>query len=229
MIASSYCFAHSFKIMCVPQSIVPLRAPPQPIQVLRSGRGGEIDVPYIHCLDDRVPKTYEFWALAEDRVCEVHPYARVELLSNFREDTFHTHFFNARRFQIPFLGRTAVNMSVEFLNVVHTTQKVQSRVASWTKIIFVHSWGTYTTMIFPNVYTITQRAYNLPVNFHRLILRSNQERLKLKRIESRRIHVEELCARIRQVVRDEVRANVCAPVNNALGDDLSNDSDYDDG
>ena len=82
--------------MRLPQNKIPFRAPPQPIQVLCSGRGELIDVPYICCLDGRVPGAYELWDLAEDGVCEVHPYARVRLLSEFREDIFHTHFFNAR-------------------------------------------------------------------------------------------------------------------------------------
>ena len=222
-------FAHSFKIVCVPHPIVPFRAPPQPVQVLRSGRGGEINVPYIRCLSGWVPVDYELWALAEDGVCEVHPYTRVELLSNFREDTSHTHFFNARQFQIPFLGCRAVNESVEFLDVARTNQHVRSCVASWNKNIFVHSWGLYPSIIPPNFSTITRRAYNLPVTFHGLVLRSNHGRLRLKSIESRRIRVEELLVRIRQYIRDEVRANVRVPVNNVLVDALSDDSDSDDG
>ena len=63
--------------MRIPQPIIPLRAPPQPVQVLCSGKGDEINVPYIRCLDGQVPETYELWALAEDRVREVQPYARV--------------------------------------------------------------------------------------------------------------------------------------------------------
>ena len=84
-------------------------------------------------------------------------------------------------------------------------------------------------MIPPNVSTITRRAYNLPFTFHGLVLRSNNKRLILKRIESRRICVEELLARIHQDICDEVRTNVHVPVNNALGDELSDDSDSDDG
>ena len=79
--------------MRIPQPIIPFRSPPQPFQVICSGRGGKIDVPYIRCIDGRVPKVYELWVLDEDRVREVHPSARVNLLSKFREDTFHTHFF----------------------------------------------------------------------------------------------------------------------------------------
>ena len=84
-------------------------------------------------------------------------------------------------------------------------------------------------MIPPDVSTITRRAYNLPVTFHGLVLRSNHERLRLKRIESRRIRVEELLAIICQDIRDVVGANVCVPVNNTLGDALSDDPDSDDG
>ena len=58
---------------------------------------------------------------------------------------------------------------------------------------------------------------------------SNHLRLILKWIELKRIRFEEFLARIRQNVRDDVAANVRAPVNNALGDALSNDSNSDDG
>ena len=51
----------------------------------------------------------------------------------------------------------------------------------------------------------------------------------MKRIESRRIRVEELLARICQDICDKVRANVRFPVRNELGDALSDDSDSDDG
>ena len=84
-------------------------------------------------------------------------------------------------------------------------------------------------MILPNVSTITRRAYNVPVTFHGLVLQANHERLRLKRIELRRIRVEELLAIICQNIRDKVRSNVRVPVNNAFGDALSNDSDSDDG
>ena len=99
-----------------------------------------------------MPECYELWALDKDGVGEVHPYARVRLLSKFREDNFHTHFFNARRFQIPFLGRRAVNKSVEFIDVVRTTQHVGSLV-NYTSNISVHSWGVNPTdMFLPNFF-----------------------------------------------------------------------------
>ena len=122
-----------------------------------------------------------------------------------------------------------MNESVKFLDVVRTTQHVQIRVASWTPNLFVHSRGPYHIMIPPNVYTIKRRAYNIPLTFHGLVLRSNHERLRFKRIESRRIRVEELLARIRQDIFDEVRANVHVPVRNEFGASLSNDSDSNDG
>ena len=124
MITVSCRFAHSFKIMRVPQPIIPLCAPWQPIQVLLFDRGDKIDVPYIRCLGDWVPEAYELWALDEDGVRGFHPYASVTLLSEFREDTFHTHFFKSQRFQIPLLGCRAVKKSVEFIVVVRTTQHI---------------------------------------------------------------------------------------------------------
>ena len=71
MITVICCFAHSFKIMCIPQPIIPFVVPPHTVQDLCYGRGGEINVPYIHFLDGRVPKAYELWALAEDGFYEV--------------------------------------------------------------------------------------------------------------------------------------------------------------
>ena len=192
--------------MRVPQPIIPVRVSPQPVQALCSGRGDQIDVPYIRCLGGRMIEAYELWALVEYVVLKVHPYAIVELLYDLREDTFHTHFFNSRRFQIPFLGRRSVNTSVKFTDVARTTQQVISRVASWTKNIFVHSWGHYPNMIPHTISNITRRAYNVPVTPHALVLQANHERLRLKRGEWRRTRHREFLARIRQDMCDEVRA-----------------------
>ena len=228
MITVNCSFAHSFKIMHIPQPIIPFSSPLQPVTVLCSGSGDKIEVPYIRCLNGRVPKCYELWALAEDGVSKVHPYSRVRLLSEFKEDTFHNHFFNLRQFQIPLLVRRAVNDSAKFLDVFRTNQHVRSRV-DYTPNIFVQSWGINPPDMFPsNVYTTTRRAYDPIVTFNGLVLRSNHERLRSKRIELKHICVEEYLARICQDVKDEVAANVRAPVNNALGDDLSNDSESDD-
>ena len=65
--------------MHVPQPIIPVRAPPQPVVVLWSGSADVIKVLYICYLNGRVPGAFELWALAEDEVCNVHTYARVKL------------------------------------------------------------------------------------------------------------------------------------------------------
>ena len=144
MITVSFSFAHSFKIMRIPQTIIPARAPPQPVTVLWYGSADVIKVPYIRCLNGRVPEAFEVWALAEVGVCEVHPFARDKFRSEFTEDTFQSFFFNVRRFRIPFSGCRALNTSVEFLDVVRVTQHVGSRV-DYTPNIFVHSWGVNPT------------------------------------------------------------------------------------
>ena len=134
-----------------------------------------------------------------------------------------------RRFQIPFLGHRSLNASVGFLNVVRVTQHVGSCV-NYTPNIFIRSWGVNSTDTIPdNVSTITWRDYDHIFSFPGFISRSNHERLRLKRIELKRIRFKELLARICQDVSDDVAANVRAPVNNALCDALSNDSDSDDG
>ena len=215
--------------MYILQPIIPVRGPLQTVAVLRSGSADVIEVPYIRCLNGRVPEAFELRALADDIICEVHPYARVKLRSEFREDNFQTFFFNAPLLQIPFLGCRGLNASVKFLDVFRVTQHVGSRVA-YTPNIFVHSWGVNPTDTIPaNVSTMTRCAYDPIRSFHGFVLRSNHERLRLKRIELKHIRFEELLARIYQDVHDDVAANVHAPVNNALGDALSNDSDSDDG
>ena len=67
--------------MCILQPIIPFRAPPQLVTVLHSGIADVIEVPYIRCLNGRVPKAFELWVLADDGVREVHPYARFKLFS----------------------------------------------------------------------------------------------------------------------------------------------------
>ena len=94
MITVSCRFDHIFKIMLIPQPIIPVCTPPQPVTVLRYGSADVIEVAYIRCLHGRVPKAFELWDLTEDGVREVLPYARVKRRSEFREDTFQTFFFN---------------------------------------------------------------------------------------------------------------------------------------
>ena len=221
LIVSKACVYPSLSFISVPL--------PQPVTVLHSGSGDKIKVLYIRCLDGRVPECYQLWALTEDGVHEGHLYARVRLLSNFRENTFHTHLFNLQRFQIPLLGRRSMKDSVKFLDVVRTTQHIRSRV-NYTPNIFVHFWGINPIdMLPPNVSTINRRAYDPIVTFHGFVLWPNHERLRLKRIELKILRVEEYLDRIRQDVSDEVAANVRAPGNNALDYALSNDSNSDDG
>ena len=208
MITVSCRFAHSFKIMRIPQNVIPFRVLPQPVQALLSGRGGKIDVPYICCLDGRVPEAYELWDFAQDGFREFHPSARVRILYDLREDTFHTHFFNARRFQIPFMGSRSTKTSDEFLDAGCATQQVGSRVPSWKENSFVHSWGNYPTMKPHTIYTITRYAYNAPVTPNALVLRANNKRLRLKHVEWRRTRHRELLTRIRQDMRNEVRASL---------------------
>ena len=192
MITVSCCFTHSFKSMRIPQHIIPIRAPPQHVTVLWSGSADVIEVQYISGLNGRLPKAFELWDLAADGVSKVHPYARVKLQSEFREDTFQTFSFNARQFQIPFLGCRELKASVEFLDVVRVTQHVGSRV-NYTLNIFVCSWGVNPTDMIPaNVSTITRRAYDPICYFHRFVLRSNHKRLILKRIELN-VFVSESC------------------------------------
>ena len=143
MITVSCRFATSFKNMRIPQPIIAICALPQPVTVLRYGSADALDVPYIRCLNGRVPEAFEVWALAKDGAREVHPYARFKLRSDFREDTFQTLFFNARRFQIPFLGCRALNMSVEFLDVVRVTYHLRSRVHYTPNIFSLQGCQSY--------------------------------------------------------------------------------------
>ena len=120
-------------------------------------------------------------------------------------------------------------MSVEFLDVVRVSHHVGSRV-DYTPNIFVHSWGINPTdTILPNVSTITRHAHDPIHTFHGFVLQSNHKRLRLKRVELKHIRFKELLARIRGDVRDDVVNNACSTANHALGDALSNDSNYDNG
>ena len=181
MITVSFRFARSFKIMHVPQPIIPFRAPSQPFQVIRSGRGGEINFPYISAVSMvGCPRLINFGLMLRMEfvrfICMLE--LKLFLISGKILFTPTSSMYDDSRF-VSWVVRD-VNESVKFMDVAHTTQHVQSRVASWTKNIFVHSWGLYPSMIPPYITTITRRAYNLPVTFHRLVLRSNHDCLRLK-------------------------------------------------
>ena len=84
------------KIICIPQPGIPEVVPPRPVQILRSGRGGEVDVMYTCCIEGQEPEVFELWDFSEDGICQVHPYARVPNSDNFVRENFYSHFFNAR-------------------------------------------------------------------------------------------------------------------------------------
>ena len=63
--------------MCLTQPGIPVFVPLRPAQALRYGRGGEIEVAYIRCIDGREPEAFGLWVFAEDGICKIHPYARV--------------------------------------------------------------------------------------------------------------------------------------------------------
>ena len=137
MFAVSYILAYSSNIMRMRHPIVPGRAPLDPVRVLYSGSDDTIkQVPYILCINGRVPEMYELWNLDAQGVCEVHLFARVRLFNDFREGTFKTFFFNSQRCCIPFVGRRSLKNSVEFLRFFHVN--VDSEVVIFTPNIFIH-------------------------------------------------------------------------------------------
>ena len=81
-------FAHSFKIMRIPQPGWTKFIVPRPAQALYSGRGGKVEIAYFRCIDVREPEAFELWNFAEDRIREVHLFARFQTSNDFTEDTF---------------------------------------------------------------------------------------------------------------------------------------------
>ena len=92
-------------------------SPPRTVQRPSSSRGSEGEVFLFLCIKEQEPDIYELWNFADDRIREVHPFARVQISNDFIEETFHTHFFNASAVQINFLGRRSVNENVQWLDV----------------------------------------------------------------------------------------------------------------
>ena len=73
------------------------RGPQDPILVRYPGSDvAASPVTYIFYLHGRVPEEYELWSLNAQGVRKVHPFARVRLFDDFREDTFWTTFYNSR-------------------------------------------------------------------------------------------------------------------------------------
>ena len=55
--------------------VVPLHT----VQRLSSGRGDEGGVWFTRCIEGQEPEIYELWTIADDGICEVHPYAQVQI------------------------------------------------------------------------------------------------------------------------------------------------------
>ena len=130
----------------------------------------------------------------------------VQIRDDFTEDTFYSHFFNARQIQIPFLGRIAVNGSVRWLDVTRTFGGTGTHITTWTENTFVYSRGPYPTVI-PNRPIRHCAIENVPVNPYTLACRANQERLRRIRVEQIQAIERELHARIIQDSRDESDAS----------------------
>ena len=131
-------FTHSFKIICIPQPVLFEVVHPLTVQRLSFGRAGEVDVWFTRCIEVWEPDIYELWALAGDRMREVHSYARVQISNDFIGETFHTHFFNAREVQIPFLGRRSVNRSFQWIDVPRPFGETGIATVAWTENLCVY-------------------------------------------------------------------------------------------
>ena len=172
------------------------RGPPDPILVRYPGSDAAASpVTYIVCLHAREPEEYRLWSLNTQGVCEVHPFARVRLFDNFREDTFRTNFYNSQRCRILFIGRRSLNSSSQFIRFADVTSDSTSNIIS-TRNIFVHPWGNYPTMIEPTCSNYTCRVY-VPITCQKgFNQRCNHERLRLKWVEHKRVAFERHLARV---------------------------------
>ena len=85
-------FAHSFKIIRIPQPGWTKCILLSTAQYLRPGRGGEINIAYIRGIDGREPEDFELWDFSEEIICDVQPFARVQISNDFTKDTFYSHF-----------------------------------------------------------------------------------------------------------------------------------------
>ena len=166
------------------------------------------------CLHGQVPERYKIWSLNANGVREVHPFAPVRILDDFREHNFQTTFFNSRRCRIPFIYRRFLNGSVEFIRFTNVTSETEVVIS--TPNIFVHEWGTNPTMIWPTVSNFTRRAY-VPISTQKWFCRwCNHERLRLKWVEEKQVSLEDHLTRVRQDMRDDVAAKYASsPVNHA--------------
>ena len=197
-------FRSLFQIINIPQPGIPEVVLPLPIQALRSGKGGEIDVIYNRCIEGLEPEVFELWDFAEDGICEVHPYARVQISDDFVGETFYSHFFNTREIRIPFLGRRSVNRSVQWLDLTRPFGKTGTITTVWTENTFVYGWGTNPTVIpnCPNRRCTTFQS--VPINLCAFSYRANYNRLRRICVEWRKSIERELHAQILLDISDEV-------------------------
>ena len=158
---------------------------------------------YICCIYSREPEAFELWDFPEDGICEVHPYARVQISDDFTKDTFYSHFFNARQIIINLLGCRDVNGSVQWLDVPCPFGETGSLTTAWTENIFVNSLGNNPTLITNR--PIRQRAIDsVPVNPYTLACLANHERLRRIRVERIQAIERDLYVRILQDIRDDI-------------------------
>ena len=125
-------FSHSFKTMARHEPVSVQVFPLCTVQRLRSGRGGKVGDWFIRCIEGQEPEIYELRNFAEDGTREVHLFAWVQISDDFTRETFHTHYFNAKAFQIPFLGRRSINGSVQWLDVPRPFFETGVATADWT-------------------------------------------------------------------------------------------------
>ena len=136
------------------RSNVAVRGTPDPVLVRYPGSDASVSpVTYIVCLHGRVPGEYKLWSLNAQGVREVHPFDRVRLFDDFREDTFRTTFYNSRRCRIPFIGQRSLNGSVQFRCFADVTSDTE--VVIYTPNLFVHKWGTNPTTLWSTVSNFT--------------------------------------------------------------------------
>ena len=174
--------------MRIPQPVCSEVVPPRNVQTFRSGRGGEVDVIFTRCVEGQEPEIFELWAFAEDGICEVHPYSRVQISNNFIGENFHNHFFNAQEVQevqIPFLGRRSVNGNVQWIDVPRPFGETGIATVAWNENTFVNSWGTKPTRI-PNRPIRQRKTFpGFIINLRAVARCANHNRLWRNHVERR--------------------------------------------
>ena len=118
--------------------------------------------------------------------------ARVKLFDLFVENTFQSTFYDSQRCLVPFIGRKALNGSVEFIQYLDIIANSTSDIIS-TRNIFVHSWGKYPTMIWPTCSNYTCHVY-VPITCQKgFNKRCEHERLRLLFVEQKKSPLRDIC------------------------------------